>query len=254
LTPGDATASYQWYDCTTSSSASCTASISGATSSAYALQTGDLGKYVAAIATGTGSYTGAVTSTPVGSVTTPLISIGATTGTPTVGSVLTAGALTPGGATATYQWQEASTSGGAYSNISSATSGTYTVSGSDAGYYIEVQVTGTGNYSGTVTSGYVGPVTIPVTGITVTGAGSATIILNGGTLQMSATALPANATNQTVTWSVTNGTGSATINSTSGLLTATGAGTVTVTASAVDGSGITVQRWSRLPSPQVRRH
>ena len=176
-----------------------------------------------------------------GGVQTLITAIGATTGTPTVGSVLTAGSLTPSGATGnvTYQWQKSSTSGGTYSNISSATSSTYTVSGSDAGYYIEVQVTGTGNYTGTVESGYVGPVTIPVTSITVTGAGAAVSVLNGGTLQMSAAVLPANATNQTVTWSVTNGTGSATINSISGLLTATGAGTVTVTASATDGSGIT---------------
>ncbi|MDD4409245.1 MAG: hypothetical protein PHW52_01170, partial [Candidatus Pacebacteria bacterium] len=43
---------------------------------------------------------------------------------------------------------------------------------------------------------------IPVTGITVTGAGSATTITtNGGTLQMSAAITPGNATNQTVTWS-----------------------------------------------------
>ena len=47
---------------------------------------------------------------------------------------------------------------------------------------------------------------------------------------------PTTATNKKVTWSVINGTGSATINS-SGLLTATGVGTVTVKALAQDGSG-----------------
>jgi uncharacterized protein YjdB len=77
-----------------------------------------------------------------------------------------------------------------------------------------------------------------VTGITVTGAGDATTITtDNGTLQMSAAVLPADATDKTVTWSVTNGTGSATI-SDSGLLTAVTDGTVTVVATANDGSGI----------------
>jgi uncharacterized protein YjdB len=78
----------------------------------------------------------------------------------------------------------------------------------------------------------------PVTSIAVTGQGGAsTITTNGGTLQMLANVLPANATNNTVTWSVTPGTGNATI-STTGLLTATANGTVTVTATANDGSGV----------------
>ncbi|MCL2022439.1 MAG: Ig-like domain-containing protein, partial [Betaproteobacteria bacterium] len=79
--------------------------------------------------------------------------------------------------------------------------------------------------------------TVPVTGITVTGAGNATTITtNGGTLQMAAAVTPGNASNNTVTWSVAPA-GVATINA-SGLLTATGNGTVTVTATATDGSGI----------------
>ena len=77
-----------------------------------------------------------------------------------------------------------------------------------------------------------------VTAINVTGANNATTVTNGGTLQMSATVAPTNATNQTITWSVTNGTGSATIDS-NGLLTATSVGTITVTATANDGSGKT---------------
>ena len=61
---------------------------------------------------------------------------------------------------------------------------------------------------------------IPVTGITVTGAsGATTITTDNGTLQLTATVTPTDATNKTVTWSVVNGTGQATINST-GLLTA----------------------------------
>ncbi len=55
------------------------------------------------------------------SPTTPITAIAAITGTTEVGSVLTAGALTPSGATATYQWTSSATSGGTYTNISGAT-------------------------------------------------------------------------------------------------------------------------------------
>jgi uncharacterized protein YjdB len=80
--------------------------------------------------------------------------------------------------------------------------------------------------------------TIYVSGITVTGAGGAnTISSDNGNLLLTASVSPANASNQTVTWSVINGTGEATINS-SGLLTAVASGTVTAVAAANDGSGI----------------
>jgi len=79
---------------------------------------------------------------------------------------------------------------------------------------------------------------IPVTIITVSGAGGATsITTNKGTIQLSAVVLPANATNASVTWSLVNGTGQATISAT-GLVTAINNGTVTARATANDGSGI----------------
>ena len=79
---------------------------------------------------------------------------------------------------------------------------------------------------------------IPVTGITITGtAGATAITTDNGILQLTATVLPADATNKTVTWSVVNGTGQATINST-GLVTAVSNGTVTARATANDGSGV----------------
>ena len=81
---------------------------------------------------------------------------------------------------------------------------------------------------------------VDVTGITVTGTTNATTVGEAGTLQMLAAVLPANATNQTVTWSVINGTGVAAI-SASGLLSGTTQGTITVIATANDGSGITGQ-------------
>ncbi|NJK97449.1 MAG: T9SS type A sorting domain-containing protein [Bacteroidales bacterium] len=80
---------------------------------------------------------------------------------------------------------------------------------------------------------------VPVTSINVYGANNATTInTNGGTLQMNVAIMPSNATNKTITWSVTNGTGQASINS-SGLLKAITNGDVTVTALAADGSNIT---------------
>ncbi len=79
---------------------------------------------------------------------------------------------------------------------------------------------------------------IAVTGITVTGAGGSTLITtDNGTLQLTATVAPTTATNKTVTWSVVNGTGQATINTT-GLVTAVANGTVTARATANDGSGV----------------
>ena len=77
-----------------------------------------------------------------------------------------------------------------------------------------------------------------VTSIVVTGFGGATTVADGNDLQMIATVLPIDATDSTVTWSVVNGSGSATI-SVGGLLSATGAGTVTVIATANDASGVT---------------
>lgn len=90
------------------------------------------------------------TSPTLISASTPVTAVAAITGTTTsVGSVLTSGATTPGGATVSYQWQIATTAGGTYSNIlGAANSNTYTLSGNDLGKYIKVLVTGTGTYTG----------------------------------------------------------------------------------------------------------
>jgi uncharacterized protein YjdB len=102
-----------------------------------------------------------------------------------------------------------------------------------------VIVTATANDGSGVTGTETITVTpIQVTGNTVTGAGGAISVVNGETLRMSATVLPSNAATQAVTWSVTAGTGTATIDPASGLLTAVTPGTVIVTATANDGSGI----------------
>lgn len=76
---------------------------------------------------------------------------------------------------------------------------------------------------------------IPVTAIQLAPSNSSMVI--GAVTKFTATVLPANATNQAITWSVDGGTGNAQIDK-QGLLTAVQLGTVTVKAAATDGSGI----------------
>ena len=77
-----------------------------------------------------------------------------------------------------------------------------------------------------------------VTSINVLAAGgSSEITINQGTLQMTANVSPEDATDTNIVWSVTNGTGQATI-SQDGVLQAVADGTVTVVATAADGSGV----------------
>jgi len=85
----------------------------------------------------------------------------------------------------------------------------------------------------------VGPgANVLVNSLTVSGAANATTITKeAGTLQMSASVLPVDATIKNVSWTVTNGSGKASISPT-GLLTAKEDGTVTVTATSNDGSNI----------------
>ncbi len=93
---------------------------------------------------------------------------------------------------------------------------------------------------------------VSVTSITVSGAGGATSVSLGGTLQMNAVILPANATSQSVLWKIScrnvnpdcpggdkndSRDGGGTITD-GGLLTSTNKGTIDVRATANDGSGI----------------
>ena len=79
--------------------------------------------------------------------------------------------------------------------------------------------------------------TIPVLEITISGLNDSAISTDNGTIQLQASILPTDATTQTVTWSVVDLTGKATI-SNSGLLTAEKNGTVKAIATATDGSGM----------------
>ena len=120
-------------------------------------------------------------------------------------------------------WSDDNSRGGAWSNMDGC--GTITLEGADAG--------------------------ILVTGITVNSAGYATTIeTNVGTLQMTASILPVNATYPNVQWSVANGTGKATIDG-NGLLTAYSNGTVTVNAKSMDGSYITASKLITISNQSI---
>ena len=108
------------------------------------------------MATGTGSYAGTVTSAATAAVAAvPITAIAAISGTAQVGVQLTAGALTPAGATASYQWR-ISSDGTTYTDIGGATNSTYTPVAADYSKFIKVVATGTGNYTGSVTSAATG--------------------------------------------------------------------------------------------------
>ena len=92
----------------------------------------------------------------------------------------------------------------------------------------------------------------PVTSITVNSAGNATSVQEGSTLEMSAVVLPENATDQTVTWSVTTLVGGiATINPETGVLTGSGQGTVTVTATNVASDVTGTKVITVTPDPEL---
>lgn len=104
-----------------------------------------------------------------------------------------------------------------------------------------LQATSTIRINGAISNDFVDPIGYTdgklVETITVAGMGGVSSITEAaGTLQMIATIAPADAANKTVTWSVSDAT-KAEINST-GLLTAKADGSVTVTATAKDGSGV----------------
>ncbi|MHC1719578.1 MAG: cellulose binding domain-containing protein [Clostridiaceae bacterium] len=87
-----------------------------------------------------------------GSSVTVVRAIGAISGTARVGFELTAGALTPAGATVTYQWKICDTIDGTYTDIAGATANNYIPAKGDVGKFIKVSATGKGSYSGTITS------------------------------------------------------------------------------------------------------
>jgi len=129
----------------------------GVTIGDYLLGHGNNNFRTAYAAGGAGTYTGIYYGDWT-KVVDPVPVTGASiTGTAKVGETLTA-VVVPEGATATYQWTICNTADGEYADIAGATASTYTPVAGDAGKYIKVVATGTGEYSGSVTSDAVGPV------------------------------------------------------------------------------------------------
>ena len=132
--------------------------------------------------------------------TAPITAVAAISGIAQVGYSLTVGTLAPAGATATYQWQRATISGGAYSNIANATSNKYLLTSSDLGKYIKVVATGSGNYTGTVTSVATALVTTPITAVAPTSSPDA------GTYNSNQSVTLSTATTGAVIYYTTDGT------------------------------------------------
>jgi len=255
---------YQWYSNSNNNTSGATA-ISGANSSSYTPSTSVVGTiyyYVTVtntdnLATGTKTATtysnmAYVTVNSLVNAQAPTISENpehATYSKDATATPLKVTASVTDGGTLSYQWYSANSNTGTGTTISDATTSSYTPPTATIGtvyYYVIVTNTkddATGDKKATTTSSRAkitvnAPDPVLVSSIIVSGPGGKTTIdTKDGTLQMSATVLPTNADDQTVTWSVEDGTGSATINST-GLLTAVSDGTVKVIATSKDGTNI----------------
>ena len=132
--------------------------ISGATLSTYTAGTDDLGKYlrVSVIATnntGTSTVVYSGSSLVVVDQSASNTVVPAISGTVTVDSTLSATSGTWDGTrnSYAYQWLRATTSGGTYSEITGATSSTYTLTTDDGGKFLKVRVTAT-NTAGSATA------------------------------------------------------------------------------------------------------
>lgn len=124
----------------------------------------------------------------------PTIGSATFSGTTTVGQTLTASATSVVGtvSSTTYQWKSSGTSGGAYSDISGATSNTYVLTSSEANKYIKVTITvanasgsnsATSNASaGAVVSIVATPTVSSVSPSAGTTAGGTTVTISGTNL------------------------------------------------------------------------
>ena len=125
---------------------------------------------------------------------TSFTAIDAISGTSKVGQTLTAGALTPLGATVTYQWKIDDAADGTFiTNISGATSSTYIVDAANVGKYLKVVATANGDYTGTATSAasaVVAPAAISIAaipGVTIPATGETPVSTTTTTAQYTGT-------------------------------------------------------------------
>lgn len=147
ITPPSATVDYQWKILDGGNYVD----ISGATSSTYTITGGDWGKSIVVVATGKGAYSGTQMSNVINGVTMPIISVADISGTARVGSVLTAGAITPSsayGGGVRYQWQRGDSLSGDYADIVGASLESYALGNDDWGRFIKLKVTGIEPFSG----------------------------------------------------------------------------------------------------------
>lgn len=153
VAPAGSSVSYQWY--------ADGQAISGANDASFKVTTAEIGKTITVKATGTGNYSGTVTSAATAKVadeavesvsivkkntgsdaaTKPTVAVG----TPQVDDVLEAAVTGTDASNMTYQWYRvgnaATGTGKAETAISGATSSTYTITKSDIGYEIRLKAT-----------------------------------------------------------------------------------------------------------------
>jgi hypothetical protein len=148
--------SYRWQDCDTSGN-TCS-SISGATQSAYTLTSADVGHTVRSVVTATNAGGSAsASSSPTSQVNQPPPSNTAApvvTGSTVQGQTLSTsnGSWTRNPTSYAYQWQDCNSSGASCTNISGATSSSYTLQAGDVGSTIRSVVTATDKGGSTAAS------------------------------------------------------------------------------------------------------
>jgi len=135
MTPASATVSYAWLVGDT---------VKG-TNSTYTVSAADVGKRIQLKLSGTGNYSGMVVSAATNAVisNTQISGLRLNTTAPVVGDELTA-SFTPENATVAYAWK--------VNGYQVANGSKYMVTVSDVGKTIELIVSGTGNYSGTLSA------------------------------------------------------------------------------------------------------